>query len=256
MTPAADHSVRTLEGLELHRAWGDDPFVRWDIAQPHTSPIRVYGDAVAFERTSHSRHLRSLTMFGPPADVAVLLRAVATHLQPEVNGISIERVNLPLLHEHFGERLSVGGNWDWMWTTMTPPVIPAEQLLHELDDTRDADEIRALNAIGNPTAESEPGTGTSEYWLGLRESGRLIVAGALHRTGGGAPHLTGLVVHPDARGRRLGLALTAALTRRAVERDGVATLGMYADNDRARSVYAGLGYQVARAWASRRLRPA
>nr|WP_246242933.1 GNAT family N-acetyltransferase [Flexivirga aerilata] len=134
-----------------------------------------------------------------------------------------------------------------------PPVVDAERQLVPLDDVADARDILALNEIGNPTAESEPGSGITTTWLGARAEGRLIAAGAIHLTQGGAPHLTGIVVHPDMRGRQLGLALIAALTRWSLERYGVCTLGMYADNDRARAVYDGLGYAVAHAWGSRRL---
>lgn len=55
------------------------------------------------------------------------------------------------------------------------------------------------------------------------------------------------------RGRGLGRAVTAGLTRWAIARHGVCTLGMYSDNPPARALYLGLGYRTAYAWHSRRL---
>ena len=46
----------------------------------------------------------------------------------------------------------------------------------------------------------------------------------------------------DQRGRGLGAAVTARLTREAITGVGVCTLGMYADNAVARRVYHRLGY--------------
>jgi len=246
--------IRCLPGSALHELYPDDPFLRWDIAHPHRSDIWAYGDAVAFQRHSHSRHIHGISLLGGQ-DVPDLLDAVLAGLPPEVNGLSIERRFLPVLQERLGIRLRAGGDWDWMWTEQAPRPVPAEGGLVELDDDTDAADITALNEIGNPSAESEPGTGRTELWLGVREAGRLVAAGAMHRTAGGAPHLAGIAVHPGSRGRGLGVAVTAGLTRHAVAEYGVCTLGMYADNDRARGIYEGLGFTVARAWASRRLIP-
>lgn len=246
--------MRCLPGGTLHELFPDDPFLRWDIAHPHRSDIWVYGDAVGFQRHSHSRHIHGISLLGGE-DVPHLLDAVLADLPAEVNGLAVERRFLPALQDRLGIRLGGGGDWDWMWTEQAPPLVAAERTLVELDDTTDAGEIVALNETGNPSAESEPGTGRTGLWLGVREAGELVAAGAMHRTPGGAPHLAGIVVHPRLRGRGLGVAVTAGLTRRAIAEDGVCTLGTYADNDRARAIYHGLGFRVARAWASRRLLP-
>ncbi|MGN6414331.1 GNAT family N-acetyltransferase [Flexivirga sp.] len=249
-----DTMIRRLPGDALHELFPEDPFLRWDLAHPHTSDIWVHGDAVAFQRHSHSRHIHGISVLGGQ-DVPALLDAVLEELPPDVNGLAVERQFLALVQQRLGSRLAAGGDWDWMWTELAPPRAPAEPELVELDDLRDATEITALNQVGNPTAESEPGTGRTRLWLGARESGRLIAAGAMHLTPAGAPHLAGIVVHPRARGRGLGVAVTGGLARRAVDEYGVCSLGMYADNDRARAIYERLGFRVARAWASRRLLP-
>ncbi|HWC22041.1 MAG TPA: GNAT family N-acetyltransferase [Flexivirga sp.] len=251
----SDTILRCLPGSALHELFPDDPFLRWDLARPHLSDIWVYGDSVGFQRHSHSRHIHGLSLIGRD-NVPQLLDAVLADLPPEINGLALERRFLPVLQDRLGTRLGAGGDWDWMWTEQPPPHIAAEDLLVELDDLADAADIIALNAVGNPSAESEPGTGRTRLWLGVRRADELVAAGAMHRTPGGAPHLAGIVVHPRLRGRGLGVAVTAGLTRRAIADYGVCTLGMYADNDRARAMYEGLGFAVARAWASRRLLPA
>ncbi|MDF8264182.1 GNAT family N-acetyltransferase [Luteipulveratus flavus] len=237
---------------ELLRHTGDDPFIRYDVRRlPGHPPVRL-GRAAAVVRLPMMRRSPHLTVIGPPDDVDALLRWYAEHGVPEgVRGVSVDQAHESVLLRHFA--VDGGGDWDWMWTTREPQVVPQESDLVPLDDDRDAADIMRLNEIGSPTAESLPGQGVTEHWIGLRERGELIAAAAVHRTSGGAQHLTGIVVHPHHRGRRLGLAMTAHLTRRAVRMDGVCTLGMYSDNDRARALYPGLGYAVAHAWASRRL---
>lgn len=246
--------IRRLPGSALHTLFPDDPFIRWDLARPHRSDIWAHGDAVGFQRHSHSRHIHGVSLIGND-DVPSLLDAVLADLPPEVNGLGVERRFLPLLEDRLGTRMTGGGDWDWMWTERAPHPIAAEDALVELDDVHDAAEISALYEVGNPSAESEPGSGRTRLWLGLRERGELVAVGAIHLTPGGAPHLAGIVVHPGLRGRGLGATVTAGLTRRAIAEHGVCTLGMYAENDRARALYQGLGFTVARAWASRRLQP-
>jgi ribosomal protein S18 acetylase RimI-like enzyme len=58
----------------------------------------------------------------------------------------------------------------------------------------------------------------------------------------GVGHLSSIAVHPDARGKGLGAAVTAALTR-ALFAGGcdLVTLGMYASNTVGRALYDRLG---------------
>lgn len=234
----------------LLEASGNDPYVRWECDPTLVDRAWALGSAVAFLRRGHHRRTVHLNVSGGDADVAELLEAiVAEGLPEEVRGISIDQHLSGHAERHF--RLSNGGDWDWMWTDSPPSPVPHLDLVDMLDDTDDAAELLALNEIGNPTAESRPGEGVSELWLGVREAGRIVAAGAMQRTGAGAPHLAGIVTHPDARGRGLGAAVTAALTREALTRSGVSTLGMYSSNDVGRRLYHRLGYRTAHAWASR-----
>lgn len=241
---------------ELLAITGQDPFIRFDLPSTTYAGAWSIGDAVAFTRRRQSGTEDGITVTGPHPDVEHLLEFVATEMDlTHVTTVSVDRAAEPLLAQAFRGRrhLIDGGDWDWLWTRTAPAPLPEERLLVLLDDSTDAPDILALNAIGNPSAESRPGEGVSERWVGVRDGGRLVAAAATQRTGGGIPHLTGITVAPSHRGRHLGRAMTAALTRHAVRTEGVCTLAMYADNQIARALYTGLGYQVAHAWASRRL---
>ncbi|MDE9366076.1 GNAT family N-acetyltransferase [Luteipulveratus sp. YIM 133132] len=238
---------------ELLTHTGDDPFIRYDVRLlPGYPPVRL-GRAAGVVRLPMMRRAPHLTVIGPADDVDRLLQWYGSNGLPDgVRGVSVEQSQQEALRRSFD--VGRGGDWDWMWTKTAPARVEEEDLLLELDDGRDARDVLRLNEIGSPTAESMPGEGMTEHWVGVRHEGDLVAAAAVHRTSGGAQHLTGIVVHPEHRGRRLGLAMTAHLTRRAVEQEGVCTLGMYSDNARARALYEGLGYRVAHSWASRAVR--
>lgn len=254
--------TRHADLLEL---CGGDPFVRWGLPDPLTGPVLAGRGAVAVER--YGRHGRSLWVF-PYAGGSDSVREILDSLRSPVAELRITGISVP--QEYADElaktfQLGPGGDWDWMWTTQTPPSdIPGEEHLLVLDDAADAAEIAALSAAHSPTAEGNPGTGSTVLWLGLRSSvsgeelgptGELVAVGGMQTLESGAPHLAGIVTHSEHRGHGLGRAVTAGLTRHAVREHGVCTLGMYSANPPARALYYGLGFQTAHAWHSRRIEP-
>ncbi|WP_051264737.1 GNAT family N-acetyltransferase [Nakamurella lactea] len=255
MTAAALRQVSSHQ--ELVAAVGGDPFVRYEIAADLPRPAWALGRSAVMFRDTHSG-LRGVAAIGEPDELAVLLGDLAD--QPEIANlqtVTVARAALATIAQVLPIGDS-GGDWDWMWTDVAPPAQPAEDRLVVLDDVADADELIALNSADNPTAESEPGTGRTEVWLGIRDAkDAIIAAGALHRNAAGTPHLTGIVTAADHRGRGLGAAVTAGLTRIALEVSGrfagVSSLGVYAGNDGARRIYRRLGYRTAQKLASRRM---
>jgi len=237
------HDISSRDEL-LAVTGSGDAFARLD----PSAAVRGWsrGGAVAVVRRSG---VRPPSLFAWGEDVGGLLDAV----MPELVAAGVAGVSVPQPQEaEIGRRFTVrgGGDWDWMWTTRRPTV-PTDVALVDLDDTRDAEEITAL-AAENPRFEGFPGTGASEQWVGVRDAeGRLVACGAIQRLPSGVAHLGGILTASDHRRQGLGTAVTAALTARAVAADGVCTLGMYSDNDAARSVYDALGYVVDKAWASR-----
>lgn len=255
-----EHSLVPLHGYRaVLAASGDDPFVRYELPSDYAGPAAAVGmradgtaDAVAFVRTGTTRRA-GLTVVGAPAAVEPLLqqlRSSGLEEQFPRESVSLPRSCAPLLSRYFA--VGDGGDWDWMWTTTSPPVFPGEARLVDLDDEADADGIRALMARANPRSHGHPGEGVVDHWLGLRDPfGGVLACAAWHRNRAGIPHLSGITVAPELRGEGWGRALTAALTRRSLKSHGVCTLGIFADNDVARRLYHGLGYRTAQAWASR-----
>jgi len=139
--------------------------------------------------------------------------------------------------------------WDRFSTDVPPPTHPGEDVVASLDPVGDAAAIAACLDEANPTTHARPGAADDAAWWGVQDaSDRLLgVIGVAARPGTHAPamHLHGLGVVPAARGRGIGGALAAAATRRALA-DGApwVSLGMYADNVRARRIYDALGFRV------------
>lgn len=251
--------LRRLTSYEqvLHGS-GGDAFVRWELPTDYRGPAFALAGAtaptVAFVRTGTSGRT-GLTAIGVMEDLDLLLtlmRHAGVIGEFPLSSVSLPQRAAALLERHF--RVESGGDWDWMWTTSSPPHLAAESRLVDLDDDRDAAAIRALLDEANPTSHAHPGEGVTDHWVGVRDgAGRLVGAAARHRNTAGRPHLSGITVAPSHRGRGLGLAMTAALSREGVAAAGVCTLGMFSDNNTARRVYEGLGYRTAQAWSSRRI---
>lgn len=130
--------------------------------------------------------------------------------------------------------------WEFRWTTTPPPTQPGEQRVTRLGEA-DVDELSALIEESFPTSTSRPGDPGVVAWYGIRDSDRLIAAGA-DRTRSDVGFLAGLTVTPEARGRGLGAALTAAMTRDLLRRYDTVALGVYADNAGAIRLYERLGF--------------
>lgn len=253
-----ESALRTIAShAELLELTDGDPFVRWGVPDPFYGAVLANDGAVAVER--FGRRGRGLWVLPHSGGGGGAVRRLLEQMRGPVaelgtSGISVPQEYADQLAEVFA--LGPGGEWDWMWTTQRPPRVPREEDLLVLDDTADAAELAALATEHSPTGEGDPGTGRTRLWLGLRAAdGQLLAAGAMQSLETGVPHLAGIVTHTDHRGRGLGRAVTAGLTRAAIAEHGVCTLGMYSANPPARAVYTGLGYRTAYAWHSRRLSP-
>ncbi len=248
------HIVETY--AELVRLSTDDPYLRFAVPDPLPTSALADRGAVAVERHGWRHGFVVVPLPGGDGDaverVLLALRDEGHVAARKVSSLSVPQPWGHLLPRHFA--IDGGGDWEWLWTTVPPGHVPGEKDLVELDDAADAEEITRLSEAHSPRGEGDPGAGTTELWLGLRDrEGELIAVGGMQRLASGAPHLAGIVVATPHRGRGLGGAVTAALTRRALDDSGVCTLGMYSDNATARGMYHRLGYCTAYAWASRRL---
>ncbi|CAM3732408.1 GNAT family N-acetyltransferase [Occultella aeris] len=237
---------------------GNDPYVRWATPAGVIAAAGEHGWAcVAPWRPSGHWGGAAIVAPDAPADVESealeFLAAAAREREVEVEWFSTAagrelQALSPLT-------VAGSGRWDFLWTEV-PPVEQASAAvdLVELDDSADAARIEVFARSHNPGFEGFPGRGFATLWLGVADDqGDLIAVGSLHELASGAPHLAGIVVHTEHRGRGLGRALTAALTRRAIEAVGVSTLGVYSDNAVALAVYARLGYRTGHRFETRSL---
>jgi GNAT superfamily N-acetyltransferase len=236
---------------EALTASGGSAFVRYDVPSPLEGDGFTVGRALALPRRTHTRRL-GLLVLGPPDVVDRLVAALVDGdlLDPEVRSVTVQRGSLDAVEGHLP--LQDGNEWEWLCTTSRPPAVPAETRLVELGAAH-LTEIAGLLARANPGTGAHPFEHPEQHWVGVRDdSGRLVACGVRERSLAGHPLLAGITVDPTHRGLGLGLAVTAYLTRRAVDDDGVCTLGMYSHNAVARRLYLGLGYGDVHEWSSRR----
>lgn len=267
---------------ELLAASGGDDFVRCE-GVPHVGRSRAWapippGDeqgaagAVAFTRRRPDGESGWLAAVGDPATAAALLVEVVDTLGVLPRGLTVPRAVVPLLPEQL--RPVGGSDWDWFRTRAAPPEQPGEDRVAWLDAS-DEWGLRDLLGAASPRSSAQPGGPGVLRWCGVRDQrertggsenvrhgrgevgvrqGRLLACAVHTEHAPDVPHLASIATQPDTRGRGLGAAVTAWLTRTLLaEGHGVVTLGMYADNDVARRLYHRLGYRSDHAFTSGRL---
>lgn len=236
-----DGRVREIDPHELV-ATSPHPFVRLQVDPADTVLVLADGDALVVDgnrnRTGPSDGRPSLWCLGPPADLA-RLAAAAAPLVEAPGRLSVEAASYDVLPAAW--RLPTEGHWHWMHTRDAPAPQPRED---EVVEVTDHAAIDALLDVANPHSFARPGARGVERWLGVPGPEGLLAVGALYRDPSGAGHLRSVTTHPAAAGRGLGTAVSAALTRAALEL-GPATLGVYVDNVPALAVYARLGFRTA-----------
>jgi ribosomal protein S18 acetylase RimI-like enzyme len=222
---------------------GHVPFVRHQVDPATVLGAWVAGGAAVVEgvRRLADGTARFVTGFGPEPDLPTLLAGVADRIEaPDRVLVTAPATAIPGAWPVTEVR-----RWHWMLTRTTPP--PAGVAVEEVADEA---EVTALLDTAAPDSHARPGAPGIEAWLGVREAGRLAAVGAVVRQPDGTGHLRAVTVAAGARGRGLGRELSVALTRRALRGGGVASLGVYVDNEPALRIYRGLGYAVVHSFTS------
>lgn len=228
---------------EVLLATGHDPFARGSLRRPLTRGW-LGGQAVAWVGTDAERRLPYLSALGPPPAVAALLAELLPELPPRQR-VTLPRGTAPLLPAWVGLD---GVDWDFRYVPEPFAVQPGEPEVQPLHDLAG---VRELLQEASPGASAQPGDPGVRRWVGRREGDRLLAVAADTSAATGVGHLSSVAVHPAARGRGLGRAVTAALTRRLFQ-DGcdLVTLGMYADNREGRALYDAMGWRAEHAFTS------
>jgi ribosomal protein S18 acetylase RimI-like enzyme len=142
------------------------------------------------------------------------------------------------------------GLWDLMRCDAPPAPQPGEERVARLTDLA---AVQAFLDLVNPHHSVRADHADVECWMGVADeaSGGLLSVGAFTRRAAGVGYLASIATAPQARGRGLGAAVTAALTRHAfASGDGLCTLAHYHPNEPARRLYLRLGYRTSHQNAS------
>ena len=255
------NTVRDTEELAdaaaVRSATGDDPFARGSAGWRQLRGWRRPGVAAwCGYRPGHPDP--GLAAVGEPGAVAALVDDLADR-----SLLPAGRLRAVLPYGSAGEfgRVAVDGNrppadWDHLWTRAAPAEQPAEHRVRWLRSA-DAGAIDALLDEGNPDSHARPDSAHVRRWAGaFDEDGRLVACGADTAVDAATGNLSAITTHPLARGRGLGAAVTAFLTRAAfAEGADVVTLGLWSWNDPARRIYQRLGFGHPRRFTTQWLLP-
>ncbi len=107
----------------------------------------------------------------------------------------------------------------------------------------DAAEMRALAELTEPGPFSSRTHELGKFW-GLQEKGRIVAMAGERMRFSGYGEVSAVCVHPDARGRGLGVLLTAKAAATVGARGLRPFLHVYADNDAAIATYERVGFRV------------
>ena len=245
MRPRSDglSVTTTASGEELLGRW---PFWRANrghrpLAQAWAAP----GGRAALALSVGERR-RLLVGLGAPEHLAPLV--AATEL-PDVDHVILTRGTWRRLAAPARDRtgLTLGRHWDWMWTDRPPAVQPAEDRVAPLPGR--LGDVHAVLARAYPERGAHRGDGELDWWGYAAPDGTLAGVLAAEVPGPGAPagvgvHLSAVAVDPANRRGGVARAMVGAVSRWALDRAPVVHLGIWADHDGARRLYAGLGFAV------------
>lgn len=183
---------------------------------------------------------------GRPEELQTLLPGALAAHGPGVRWSSVPRAVRVPPDVLDGAGLAHLTSWDRLTVDAPAPPQPGEGEVEALDTATAGQDVITCLRAANPGTRAQPGAADDLGWWGVRDSeGRLAgVVGTAARPDG-AVHLHGLGVLPSHRGRGVGRALAAAVTRRALHEGAPwVSLHMYADNTPARRLYERLGYRI------------
>jgi GNAT superfamily N-acetyltransferase len=202
------------------------------------------GQAVAVAGRALSRRDR-LAVRGPAESVIPLAADVLAEIGPDFRPLGerplIEAVATAI------PGLAVRGTFGWMDTRDPVPDLPAADPAAAAGSAgwlpaAALPEVTALLEEGFPDSYAWPGKPGVERWAGVRDAaGRLAAVAALAWSAPDAAMISGVAVHPAARGRRLGRAVCEFLTIQGLRRHGAVVLMVEEWNQAARRLYGSLG---------------
>ena len=147
--------------------------------------------------------------------------------------------------------LALAGTFGWMYRrrpAVLPPAPPTAGWL----PAAALPEVAVLLETSFPNSRAKPAVTGAERWAGLRDAtGRLVATGTLAWSTPVVGLISGVAVHPQARGQGLGRDICAFLLSEALRRHQAAALMVEEWNRTAQRIYRDLGlhYQAVSAAA-------
>jgi GNAT superfamily N-acetyltransferase len=207
------------------------------------------GQAVAVAGPGLSTRDR-LAVRGPAGAVVALVREVMDEVGPSYRPLGDRELISALVAGM--PQLTPVASFGWMYCRGPGSSPPEPSTADWLPETA-LPEVGALLEISFPASQARPGVAGTERWAGVRDAaGRLLATGTLAWSAPTVGLLTGVAVHPDARGQGLGRSVCAFLLAEALRRHGAAALMVEEWNQAARRMYKSLGlrYQAVAAAAA------
>ena len=132
-------------------------------------------------------------------------------------------------------------DWEIRWTTVAPPARSLEGAVVPLGPQHHSAIDDLLNEALSYTT-NRPGDPRIRHWYGIFDAHRLVAVGA-ERSRHDVGYLAAIAVAPSHRGRGLGAAVTAAVTRVLLREFDICALGVVDHNAQAKAVFHHLGFR-------------
>ncbi|MFH7598157.1 GNAT family N-acetyltransferase [Streptomyces racemochromogenes] len=221
----------------------DDAWTRELIPPTWSGPAWSLPGAAAYGSGPAGEPAATVTVVGAPAAAAALGAAVLADLPEAPYVLTVPRGAVPLPEGEAQE-------WELMTTRTAPPPQPREE---DVVPLAPGPELADLLNAASPGHSVRPGAPEVHLWAGLRagDGGLASVGALLLREGTGAPHIASVATAPAHRGQGLAAAVTAWLTRRALEGGAPwCSLAHLSTEQTAHRVYERLGYRTVQEFTS------
>lgn len=226
-----------MAGTDGHLVWAAQR--RADRGRGPGVRIFRYGSATAVASPALSGRDR-IAVAGEEGDALLLVREVLREVGPAYRPFGDAELIEALVRGIPG---LVAGGPEFLWMeTVSPPGAPAD--VEWLDDGGEK-EASALFGLCFPESYAQPGRAGVRRWAGAYDTagGELLAVAGDAWSGGGCGFLAGVVTHPAARGRGLGVAVSRFVVDALVREHGRAALMVDGDNAPAITAYERAGFR-------------
>jgi ribosomal protein S18 acetylase RimI-like enzyme len=230
---------RLADGAGVHEVSPGDPLIALEGSHDGARAAWTAEGGFAFVAPAYDDSGWWLTTSGSHEAVPALVGAALAQFDGELAGLTVPR-GMSIAQWDVAED-SIG-EWDLMLAQAPPPAQPHEDRVAVIADLA---AVQGFLDRTSPTHSVRADDPEVRGWGGVVEGGSLLAIGALVRRPSGAAYLGSIATAEEARGRGLGSAVAAYLTRRAFASGAPeCILAHYHPNDSARRIYLRLGYRT------------